>query len=101
MFTVRWPAALTRYGGSRAASYELTVHSGDPQKTRPLYRSYHKSAHWHQKEAREEMSVSTVVYDADIPRGAAVRELTFALTAVSSLGARSETLTAKAIVGGT
>lgn len=93
--TLRWPSALARYGGARAAHYEVTVHAGDPTSTRPLFRSYHRSPHWHQRDVRDAAPVEAVLYESAFPRPRGARELVVAVTAVSSLGARSEPLTAR------
>ncbi len=89
VFTVRWPAAQTRFGGGRAKHYELTATAGAEADGRVLFTRLLLSPAFHLAEARDLQPVSTVVPVASL---GAVDRVRFGTTPVSSAGKRGETL---------
>ncbi len=82
--TVRWPTALSRFGGVRAAYYELTV-AGTTYQKRFLSPNFYLS------EAQDLAPLSTVIPLADLD--AALTTVRVEVTAVSASGKRSKILT--------
>lgn len=90
IYTLKWAAALTCYGGARAFYYEVTVVTEEAP-TVPFLCHYMQSNGYYLSEERDDAPLQYVLYRRDV-EVAGTKRIRIGVTPVSSFGTHGETL---------